>query len=709
MNHNTNTQPASSSWLTKSSSRSHSHTNTNNNRRFAVASDWDSYEISTLSHRPTSSAPSVSVGVSVSHGRRDSNSIPNQYSNVQFGNRATAAAVETESFVSSSPELQSFRGLCHKNLKPTVNIPEEINGDQLNELQSQVVASVLSGYSVFFSGPAGSGKSFILRSILYLNEHGSSLVQPVMRRKKNIVLTATTGIAACAIGGTTVHSFAGVGTGEGRRDDMVSRVMSNDYTKKRWRQTDILVIDEVSMLPAQFLDTLDFIASRVRNDRRPFGGMQLVLCGDFYQLPPINLKSGFAFEAACWPKVIKCTVLLQQVFRQGGDPKLMDILNEARIGELSSSSVEILRAHSIQSNTPAGSNAKSSGVKPTLLECRNTEVDRANMLEMKKLPGETFAFKAKDRLANKAYTSILKNYQAPETLTLKVGAQVILLKNIDPEKGLVNGARGVVVDFKVQTKMDTDLLKSWKKMELPVVKFESMLPGTENEFIEILVEPEEWSNKVGDQIVCARYQVPLRLAWCLSIHKSQGMTIPHLTVNLSGVFEYGQAYVALSRATKLSLLTLRGFHDRNIRAHPKVKDFYNLIMSDNIPRSPIPMSSVSRNTLNVAGKMPQTISHQPTKLTYPQKRSTKICLAPLPQSNQQRGISPVFLNSKPSKSSKTCTPSPILNNSPIANVNLTFEQQQRAEKNRQRALEIRKRKMKEVSTSRNVSNGVHFR
>ena len=667
-------------------------------RRFA--SDWDSYEVSTLSHRSSQRSSNADI---VSFGQRPLNSNTNDHAmmvssgctsrNVNHStNQSFAHKAVKEEVV--SPEMQKFRGLCHKNPKPTVEIPNEIDGSTLNELQRYVVASVFSGCSVFFSGPAGSGKSFILRSILYLNENGSTLVKPSMRRKKNIVLTATTGIAACTIGGITIHSFAGVGTGEGEREDMVARVMRNDYCKKRWRETDILVIDEISMLPANFLDTLDFIATRVRNDRRPFGGLQLVLCGDFYQLPPVNLKSGFAFEATCWSKVIKCTVLLQEIYRQGGDSTLMNILNEARVGELSENSVDVLRAHSIHSNTPAGANAKHNGVKPTLLECRNTEVDRANLLEMNKLEGELYSFKAKDRLLNKGYTSILKNYQASETLTLKIGAQVILLKNIDPEKGLVNGARGVVVDFKVQSRTDTDLLVSWKKVELPVVKFESMLPGKDDDVLEVLVEPEEWSNKVGDQIVCARYQIPLRLAWCLSVHKSQGMTIPHLTVNLSGVFEYGQAYVALSRATKLSLLTLRGFDERNIRAHPKVKEYYKLIMMEVAP-----LSNISPNMLH---------PHQPNTSTIAKGgTSNKIRLAPVHNLNKNRGISPVFRNYKASDVASTITavttgvtPSPK-----TIMPSLTSEQQQRAELNRQRALEIRKRKLAaQTDASRSVSS-----
>lgn len=488
---------------------------------------------------------------------------------------------------------------------------------------------------------------------------------------------------------------------------MVARVMGNDYTKKRWRETDILVIDEISMLSAGFLDTLDFIACRVRNSRRPFGGLQLVVCGDFYQLPPVNLKTGFAFEATCWNNIIKCYVLLEQVFRQGADPKLRDILNEARVGELSQASIQILRHHSSLKDAPG----RSSIIKPTMLECRNKEVDKINMVEMSKLKSETHEFKAKDRLLSQYHASLLKNCPAPETLSLKVGAQVILLKNIDPEKGLVNGSRGIITDFKVQNSVDTDLLKSWKKIALPMVKFSIIRPtgDGDDETIERLVEPEEWSNKIGDQTVCSRYQVPLRLAWCLSIHKSQGMTIPHLTCNLQGVFEYGQGYVALSRATKLELLTLRGFNETSIKAHPKVKEFYKFLVMDKAQNH--------ASSKGISPKNAHKISPIFLKNKHPYAGSSsssvnlsasKVLLAPLHPTNVGRRISPVFLKTNKTPGSGQ-NPSPVTPQtaSPPPHVGMiTKEQQQRIEENRKRALALRKRKLEEQSAhiGRSITN-----
>jgi ATP-dependent DNA helicase PIF1 len=213
-----------------------------------------------------------------------------------------------------------------------------------------------------------------------------------------------------------VHHDLGVGAGNASAAEIAKRVMGNEYTKARWRELDILVIDEISMLAGSFLDKLSFVASRARNDRRPFGGVQLVVCGDFFQLPPVELsKDGFAFEAKCWSEVITCSVLLKQVFRQQGDVKLMSILDEARVGELSVQSAEVLRRHGTLPAAAFGSTRNSDDKKekiiPTLLECRNREVDKANEREMHKLPGEIHSYKSRDKAVNETMKAQLKHCQ----------------------------------------------------------------------------------------------------------------------------------------------------------------------------------------------------------------------------------------------------------------------------------------------------------
>jgi hypothetical protein len=210
----------------------------------------------------------------------------NDYDDRNLFDSSNASKTTTSS--SSSSIFQNANFLNSLNIAPTITVtlPTELRST-LNKEQCQVVESVLSGYSTFFTGPAGSGKSHILSTILRANNNEGI---GITARKKKIVVTATTGVAACNIGGITIHSFAGIGVGSGSYEEMAQRVMSNEYTKQRWRECDILIIDEISMLGSTFLDKLNFIACRARNDRRPFGGVQLVVCGDFYQLPPVELN-----------------------------------------------------------------------------------------------------------------------------------------------------------------------------------------------------------------------------------------------------------------------------------------------------------------------------------------------------------------------------------------------------------------------------------
>jgi len=476
---------------------------------------------------------------------------------------------------SQQPPVPNVRPVS-ANPPNTVKIPEGYNN--LNKGQRTVVESVLSGHSTFFSGPAGSGKSHVVSSIMTLNEEAQ------VCDRRNIVLTATTGIASCAIGGCTIHSFAGVGLAKGRAEEIVGRASSNRFTKKRWQDCDVLLIDEISMMAASFMEILDHVGRRTRRNNRPFGGIQLVLCGDFFQLPPVDLSSGFAFQAKIWGEAIKVSVLLVEVFRQGGDGVLLDILNEARVGELSDKSIGLLRLHCAGSRDKMRGQKDQDGdganIKPTLLESRNTNVDSANKREMGKLPGKAVLYRALDNAITPQHQGQLeRNSPAATELTLKIGAQVILLKNVDPSFGLVNGARGVIVDFRdVPQSERSEIPRQFREMKMPYVQFKNVRVGGDGGDGELkLILPHEWTTTVGHEVVSSRFQVPLKAAWSLSVHKSQGMTIPHLAVNLAGIFEFGQAYVALSRATMLDQMILLAFDPKAFKAHPKVKQFYCLL------------------------------------------------------------------------------------------------------------------------------------
>mmetsp|Transcript_22477 Transcript_22477/g.46718 ORF Transcript_22477/g.46718 Transcript_22477/m.46718 type:complete len:710 (+) Transcript_22477:226-2355(+) len=480
-------------------------------------------------------------------------------------------------------------------LDPTTIYSLDEGLKSLNTQQRSIVHSVIfGGLNVFFTGPAGTGKSKVLNSIIRMNK--------MTKKPKNIVVSATTGIAACAVGGVTVHSFAGVGVGSGHVSKLEKKVMSNEYAKARWKKCEVLIIDEISMMEGAFLNKLDVIAKHVRGNTKAFGGIQLVMCGDFFQLPPVKALT-FAFEAPCWCDIVDKSILLTKVYRQNSDPTLVKILNEARVGDLSDESFQILAEHMRNSqtqkaqmlqNSPRLSASSSSSTLPpptststsppvcfTKLECRNVDVDTANEVQLRKLDGEFYSFSADDYLKVEFMANLLKHCPAPQELTLKEGAQVMLLKNIDSERELVNGSRGTVTRFVHWTEgrnedPDFTLPRGWKKStKLPVVQFTSLTSGQSGE--SIVITPKKWENMEGEVLNSSRVQLPLRLAWSLSVHKSQGMTIPRLEVSLKGVFEFGQAYVALSRATCMKGLVINNIDRNGFRAHPTVKKFYEVL------------------------------------------------------------------------------------------------------------------------------------
>ena len=491
---------------------------------------------------------------------------------------------------------------CMCTKPPSIRIPDE-EAHTLNTEQRLVVESVLSGYNTFFTGPAGSGKSHILDHIQRLNH-----LDLEGRVKKKIVVTATTGLAACNIGGMTIHSFAGIGIGEGPIAQLISQVMGNKDATQRWVECDILVIDEISMMSAKLFDKLSLVASKARNNDQPFGGIQLVVCGDFYQLPPVKLKlEKFAFEAKTWPKVIMTSICLTQVFRQGQDEIFCKILNQARVGELSEDSISILRHHCDQSPSPrsytdavVGEKEKNSTSFKTLIECKNEAVNRLNVRELAKLPGKVQSFNAIDTGINERYKAQLKYCAAPEQLDLKVGAAVLLLKNLDYTSGLVNGSRGIVENLEeISTPKCDGKTHKFEKFILPRIRFVSSPES-------ILLWPFEFQIWKGDQMVASRRQIPLKLGYALTVHKCQGMTIQDVFVNLNDTFEYGQAYVALSRATQLKSLSLKGFDPKHIKAHPVVQYFYCLLASASIQNHHIYQKSQNGIVSNKTSDSPLT-------------------------------------------------------------------------------------------------------
>jgi ATP-dependent DNA helicase PIF1 len=476
----------------------------------------------------------------------------------------------------------------------------------------------MEGNSFFFTGAAGTGKSYALREIIR--------IMKAFYSAEELQIVAPTGMAALALGGCTIHSFAGIGLGAEDAEYLVDKIKKNRKSLQRWRSVRVLIIDEVSMLSGELLDKLEYIANNVRpRSELPFGGIQIVLCGDFFQLPPIgtnakqqnnqkpiakasasasfpakssaasspfasmivvsdNSKSTnaspassnlFAFSSKSWKRLVKQTFKLTQVFRQIGDLKFVQALNEVREGEVSDQVYQQL-INCVGRELPFDH-----GVEATRLYPTKNQVAMHNSQRLNKITGSVMEYKAQDRSRwpdSPQLKQIRDGCPAPEFLHLKIGAQVVLLKNF-PDDELVNGSRGTVTSFvsKAKTEIDTEdetnpVALSKNTLLLPLVTFENGVTR--------LIQSEKWSIVIDDEELASREQIPLDLAWALSIHKSQGMTIAQIEVSLRSVFECGQAYVALSRVTSLEGLKIsEHFRKEVIRAHPDVVTFYKSLVT----------------------------------------------------------------------------------------------------------------------------------
>lgn len=447
----------------------------------------------------------------------------------------------------------------------------------LSQEQTQILRLVESGNSVFYTGSAGTGKSVLLREII------RTLQKRYIKSSDAIAITASTGIAACNIGGVTIHSFAGIGIGEGSAEELVNRVRKNKKAASRWLRTKVLIIDEVSMLDGELFDKLARIGSLIRKSSEPFGGIQVVVTGDFFQLPPVGKGTSqvkFAFEAQLWSQTIKRTFNLNKVFRQK-DQQFVDMLNEMRFGRLSQESIARFKSLSRPINDEDGLGA-------TELFPRREDVERSNNGRMSHLQTEQKEYRASDggMITDPIQRDkMLANFMAPKNLVLRVGAQVMLIKNID--ETLVNGSMGKILRFvdpalygtdydDVDGSGNTGKPKSERKktattnMLMPLVEFAVPNRGRR----EALIVTETWKVELASgEVQVSRIQLPLILAWAMSIHKSQGQTLERVKVDLGRVFEKGQAYVALSRATTLEGLQVLNFDPKKVQAHPKVAEW----------------------------------------------------------------------------------------------------------------------------------------
>ncbi|KAL6134934.1 hypothetical protein ACLB2K_067162 [Fragaria x ananassa] len=340
------------------------------------------------------------------------------------------------------------------------------------------------------------------------------------------------------------------------RETFLHRIVLNNKAYNRWLKVKALVIDEISMVDTEFFESLEYIARNIRQVNKSWGGIQIVVGGDFFQLPPIKPQQNsggreFAFEADCWNSSFDLQVNLTEVFRQS-DPRLIKLLNGIRRGESDPEDLMFLE-QSCSEPEP----------DPSVVQLypRIEDVNRVNASRLVSSGNELVVYTAIDS-GEESRRSQLEQGIAPKEVTLCKDARVMLVKNLNTWRGLVNGATGTVTGFYVPTNKDIAGICH----ALPIVKFDS---GPE-----MLIGPETWAVTEGDKVVAERKQVPLILAWASSIHKCQGMTLDRLHTDLSKAFENGMVYVALSRVRSLEGLYLSGFNRRKIMVHPKVLLFY---------------------------------------------------------------------------------------------------------------------------------------
>lgn len=415
----------------------------------------------------------------------------------------------------------------------------------LNTQQQRAYNLILQGKNIFITGGGGVGKSTFIKYI-YQNLKGN----------KKIVCTSTTGTSAILINGTTLHSYLGIGLGTAKVDSLIRKIRSRPFLKKKWLEVDILVIDEVSMLNPELFDKIESIArtirrsSLIRRESVPFGGIQLVLSGDFCQLPCVNSEN-FCFEAQSWNSCIHETVYLTEIIRQK-DMQFQQCLREIRLGNVSANTKQII-------NSRINAKLKNElGIKPTKLYPRNFQVQKLNDRKISKLiekNGEIYEYPIEYVLKNKKIKMehLKKKSMAVENLQLTTNCQVMLICNLDIENELVNGSRGIVTGF---------------SNDLPIVQF---LNGTVR-----TIEHHKWEVHDNELAMGEIHQLPLKLAYAFSIHKSQGVTLDYAEIDLTNVFDYGMGYVALSRVKNLHGLSIKsGIEWDTILPHPKAQEYYH--------------------------------------------------------------------------------------------------------------------------------------